>query len=705
MALAATARMPAGGPSWDEEVVPALRKRLEGESRILTKRISAAVSISDLDEASPRPSFSQQAQQQQQQRTSTDRPRPERAATGAPKSSANAKSSSNGTTPGKQRTRTYSTPKLSEIPTNRTAAKPTRIPKAAPPRGRTPSISGNVNGYTAATTNGSSDGNGVLAAVAAKLAKQPSQDTIHIPARVRQTPGLLNEPAPFPPAGSGFTSPAGSQDQHSNGQYNNNNYDYANGGYSNGQYYDNTNGQEEDDDTPPRPSTESTERPFEHWYRGEVSRNGGVGEIKLGKRAEMLEIANYGHTLKQKQALREAELANPTGGAGRGRKRSESAAGIEARRESLYLEDDYAYAQERHIRDEGPLTDLDADPDADGDAEMSDGDYYNHQASSTMVSTPRQQPATRIPGPSPGRITPTPTGAGAGRTTPTSMGGGRTTPTPVAMHRGASEPPSFPASSSTTGQRQPGTNANAKRAATASPPPASSSTANANKRARGAATVSPRATPKAKPGQTKRSVSAQQQAWDRERARASVAYYPSPGGEDGEEGDMADAIPSWTQPVAPPTGRWDDVVLPVVARKKGLEDLYTKADGSPKPKKEEGAVAPAPGTFGWDHSKYRPPRDDIQMDEFGRPLPDSSDPNDPNRTMNDEELSQSQPPPQRQAQEQRPEPPRSPLPFSDYRQGGSGEGVIDLEAAKAKFGAQPVEEEDGGAGCCKCVVM
>ncbi|KAJ7037736.1 hypothetical protein C8F04DRAFT_1393429 [Mycena alexandri] len=756
MAVTATARMAGGGPSWDEEVVPALRKRLEGESRVLTKRISAAVSISDLDEASGRPSFSQQVQTQQQQRTSADRPRPERAATAAPKSSTNAKSSApNGTTAGKQRTRTYSTPKLSEIPANRTTPKPTRIPKAAPPRGRTASISGNVNGYTATTNGGNTtDGNGVLAAAAAKLAKQPSQDTIHIPARVRQTPGLLNEPAPFPPS-SGFTSPAGSQDQHwtshGNGQYN---YD-SNGGYSNAQYYDNnanSNGQDgaEYDDTPPRPSTESTERPFEHWYRGEVSRNGGVGEIKLGKRAEMLEIANYGHTLKQKQALREAELANPTTpsrmgrregdggwgvdgeGGGRGRKRSESVAGIEARRESLYLEDDYAH--ERYIRDEGPLTDLDADVDADGDAEMSDGDYYHHHAASTMAATPTATPRqTRIPGPSPGRITPT-----AGRITPTPTGAGRTTPTPTPMHRGASEPPSFPASSSSSTPAQPARQpANAKRAATASPPPASSSSSS-NKRARqAAATVSPKSAPKAR-AQTKRSVSAQQQAWDRERDRSSVAYYPSPG-DDGEEGDMADAIPSWTQPVAPATGRWDDVslasgwlasflvVLPVVARKKGLEEMYTKADGSPKPRKEEGAVAPAPGTFGWDHSKYRPPRDgdDIQMDEFGQPLPDS----DPDRTMNDEELAafgqrprypptehEQQPVgPQAQSQrgqEQKPEPPRSPMPFSGYQPqsggqaGGPGEGVIDLEAAKAKFGAQRVEEEeDGGAGCCKCVVM
>ncbi|KAJ7163024.1 hypothetical protein C8R46DRAFT_1352840 [Mycena filopes] len=747
MAVTASARM-AGGPSWDDEVVPALRKRLEGESRILTKRISAAVSISSFDEhEQTRPSFSQA------QRTSADRdrPRPERAATGAI-ASANAKSSSgaNGvqTAPPKQRNRTYSTPKLSEIPTNRTTAKPTRIPKAATPRTRTGSISGTAGlngGYVAANSsytatnsyanassanaNANNINDALLAAAGLKLTKQPSQDTIHIPSRVRHTPGLLNEPAPFPPSSSAFTSPATSASHHnSNGAY----YDAHEDGAT---YANDREDADADADAPPRPSTDSTERPFEHWYRGEISRNGGVGELKLGKRAEMLEIANYGHTLKQKEALREAERANPSrlgrGGegrngngeaGGRGRKRSESVAGLDARsRESLYMDvddEENRYYHEQHIRDEGPLTDLD---NADLDAEMSDGDYYIQQhgqfATPTPTATPRQQQppqASRIPGPSPGRITPTPTGQG------------RTTPQ---MQRGASEPPSFPASSSSISQsaRQLGP-AGAKRAATASPPPAAAaSSSSANKKPRqAAATVSPSANARAK-AKAKRTVSANQAQRQRERDgdRRSVAYYPEP---DGEEGDMADAIPEWTQPVAPATGRWDDVVLPVVARKKGLDGLYTRADGSPKPKgKEEGVVAPAPGTFGWDHSKYRPPRDGdgIQMDEFGRPLPDEGASGDPNRTMNDEELAafgqRPRYPPteherqavgpqgqgQWQGQEQRPEPPRSPLPFSGY-QGQvqqPAEGVIDLEAANAKFGAQPVEEDDAGAGCCKCVVM
>lgn len=83
-----------------------------------------------------------------------------------------------------------------------------------------------------------------------------------------------------------------------------------------------------------------------------------------------------------------------------------------------------------------------------------------------------------------------------------------------------------------------------------------------------------------------------------EKNRRSVAVYPTPDG----EGDMAHAIPVWTQPVDEGSN-WDEVrigyscfafslmtiisqvVLPVVARKKGLDDQYEMQDGSPKPAK------------------------------------------------------------------------------------------------------------------------
>ncbi|KAJ7366405.1 hypothetical protein DFH08DRAFT_1071919 [Mycena albidolilacea] len=651
MALTQSAAPFPGGPSWDDEVVPALRKRLEGESRILSKRISL---IEDAVDPSPRPSAD---------RTRTQ-PAPRINGGGAPK----------------QRARTYSQPKLSEIPNSKPrspdpsprAQYQTRIPKAA--RGRTGSITTNNNNYAngyAQRSDSPADLRRPNDAVKL-LAKQPSQDTIHIP--LRQTSGLLNEPAPFGPLASAGPSSTTSHEV-------------------------------EADVAPPRPSNDSEERPFEHWYRGEVSRNGGVGELKLGKRAEMLEIANYGHTLKQKQALREAEASNQ-----RRRKRSESTAGIEGQRGSLYLdEEENGYGGHGRVLDEGPLTDVDnvdvyeeVYGDAEGDAEeMSDGDYYHQQyqygahdtstasaplpapSTPTPTQTPSRQHGTRIP--SPRAVTPTPA---------------------PPMQRGMSEPPSLPASGSLSqaGRRLQQT-PNAKRGAT-SPPPASSSSA--SKRPRAAAT--PKAKPKPKPKVTP-------QRDDKDRR--SVAYYPSPGEDDGE--DLADAIPTWTQPVKPQTGRWDDVVLPVVARKKGLDDHYEKADGSPKPKtKEDRPVEPAAGTFGWDHSKYRPPRG---MDEFGRPVPMDDEGMGTGMSPEEEErmafghrplypptAHEQQPvgprppgPPAMQQQQQQQQRPRSPPPFADAVVN------IDLDAAQAEYGAGKQqgqqEEDDGGAGCCKCVVM
>jgi serine/arginine repetitive matrix protein 1 len=214
----------------------------------------------------------------------------------------------------------------------------------------------------------------------------------------------------------------------------------------------------------------------------------------------------------------------------------------------LYLdEEENGYGGHGRVLDEGPLTDVDnvdiyeeVYGDGEGDAEeMSDGDYYHQQyqygahdtstasaplpASSTPTptQTPSRQHGTRIP--SPRAVTPTPA---------------------PPMQRGQSEPPSLPASGSLSqaGRRLQQT-PNAKRGAT-SPPPASSSSA--SKRPRAAAT--PKAKPKPKPKVTPKRD---------DKDRRSVAYYPSPGEDDGE--DLADAIPTWTQPVKPQTGRWDDV--------------------------------------------------------------------------------------------------------------------------------------------------
>ncbi|KAJ7792389.1 hypothetical protein B0H14DRAFT_3563582 [Mycena olivaceomarginata] len=379
----------------------------------------------------------------------------------------------------KQRTCTYSQPKLSEIPNSKPRTPDpsprsqyqTRIPKAA--RGPTRSITTNnyANGYTQR-----SDLPADLRRVndAAKLlAKQPTQDTIHIP--LRQTSGLLNEPALFGPLASAGPSST-------------------------------TSHKVEPDVAPPRPSNDSEERPFEHWYRGEFSRNGGVGKLKLGKRAEMLEIANYGHTLKQKQVLREAEASNQ-----RRRKRSESTAGIEGQRGSLYLdEEENGYGGHGRVLNEGPLTDVD-----NGDAEeMSDGDYYHQQyqygahdtstasaplsASSTptLTQTPSRQHGTRIP--SPRAVTPTPA---------------------PPMQRGQSEPPVPPRLGLPLAGRPPA--ADTQRQAQRDVPPACVIVL-------GIQALGAVATPKAKP-KPKLKVTPKRDDKD----RRSVVYYPSPGEDEG----------------------------------------------------------------------------------------------------------------------------------------------------------------------------
>jgi hypothetical protein len=172
---------------------------------------------------------------------------------------------------------------------------------------------------------------------------------------------------------------------------------------------------------------------------------------------------------------------------------------------------------------------------------------------------------------------------------------------------------------------------------------------------------------------------------------------------------MVDAIPTWTQPIQK-SGTWDEVVLPVVARKKGLDGQYEQADGSPRPKPPD-PVAPAPGTFGYDYSKYRAPRgEEIPMDEFGKlpsaiqetraPIPESPPP-----TLSP--LTEEPERPIRPARRKTtPRPPDSPAPFSHYRH--TDIPTINVTRPSTDLEPQqqvPHDDEDTGAGCCKCVVM
>lgn len=116
----------------------------------------------------------------------------------------------------------------------------------------------------------------------------------------------------------------------------------------------------------------------------------------------------------------------------------------------------------------------------------------------------------------------------------------------------------------------------------------------------------------------------------------------------------------------------------------------------------------APGTFGFDHSKYRPPRGDaefIPMDEFGRPSTRITE--EPGQTDVDPSSSRFAP----TAHDETPlpvryPPPSSPAPFSDYAPTNDtivvrpvgGKGGADVEQGR-------VDDDDAGGGCCKCVIM
>ena len=166
------------------------------------------------------------------------------------------------------------------------------------------------------------------------------------------------------------------------------------------------------------------------------------------------------------------------------------------------------------------------------------------------------------------------------------------------------------------------------------------------------------------------------------------------------------------------------VVLPVVARKKGLEG-YEQKDGSPKPRPPGPRVyepvslyfipplpciqctcLKAPGTFGIDNSRYRPRTsmdpNDIPMDEFGQrkeeppaspPAPRSPPPSSPIKTQ---PIPSPQPSIQRRAE--------SPAPFAHY---ATDDGGIGAAPGVKDMPPQPrvEQQDDDGGGCCKCVIM
>lgn len=310
------------------------------------------------------------------------------------------------------------------------------------------------------------------------------------------------------------------------------------------------------DHAPERMSSESDERPFEHWYRGDVARNGGVGELRVARRQEMLDIANYGHTLrnaagKSQSGFSSRSRSNSRGrdmpnGRAKGRPRADSAGA----RESIYIDED-AMEDGDAVMDERPLTDLDDDDDYQGYEDQLD-DYYaqtvqphpNGSISSPSLErsdtpTSRQTQNTtrsRIPQPTSRSRTTTPTPGKPTRSVSENALSGPSSPSVPPMQRSATQPlktQDLPSPSITAS-------------------PSAPSTPNAKKRAKSPASSTPSTSKKQKAKAPPSSM--QKRPGAKDENRRSVGQYPLP---DGDE----DAIPTWTQP-RPGNGNWDEVSSP-----------------------------------------------------------------------------------------------------------------------------------------------
>lgn len=121
----------------------------------------------------------------------------------------------------------------------------------------------------------------------------------------------------------------------------------------------------------------------------------------------------------------------------------------------------------------------------------------------------------------------------------------------------------------------------------------------------------------------------------------------------------------------------------------------------------------APGTFGFDGTKYRPTRSDfvsIPMDEFGRPAaPNDNTQSDAAPGGGGREDANGHPPTAFERQRQQSP---SPAPFSHYAPPAATTAKVTLGGLQVQERVhgqrqeqQEQEAEAAGAGCCKCVIM
>ena len=308
------------------------------------------------------------------------------------------------------------------------------------------------------------------------------------------------------------------------------------------------------DSTAPRPSMDSEERPFEHWYRGEVSRNGGVGELRVGRRMEMLEIASHGHT-----------PTRPTdhwrnGGAGVQRRRAGS---TDVRlRGSFYME---AEGEHARVLDEAPPTDFEDDMEFESDFEPRSAEgSTSHVVRSLPVSSLASHQHPGLGAAVDSRTNAAGVGGGGGSLR--SRSASRTAqpsriPTPSSS-RQLSDPPRTPTptqsalpapaepESPKTGPRRP-----RRDNSTPPSPPRVPTVAPQTPKKRAKSPAAMVQSPSAKKSRSRAPPVSHAKSNRDGPQRRSVGEYPVPADE-----NMADAIPTWTQPVSP-GGNWDDVSM------------------------------------------------------------------------------------------------------------------------------------------------
>lgn len=409
------------------------------------------------------------------------------------------------------------------------------------------------------------------------------------------------------------------------------------------------------------------EKPFEHWYRGEAARNGGVGELKVA-RSEMLEIAQFGHRSSP------LGMYSTTGGLRR------RAGSMDEKRES-WIMDENAFKMSKVI-DESPLTDI------EGDDYTTEGERAYPAYSST--SQPR--------------------GIGYNQGGSAADLQGDTlvheedalmSTTPTALSSMPSSKTNQDISISSTGHGQNSTRSQMSPSGSSKIPLGASNGANTTPGK--APSVKSTAAGKAKP-------KPKSQSTTRQRSQTSPSQSTEGHEEANQSVENAEKIP---YRLPPSKGNWDDIVLPAISKKMGIEGYGLKSDGgimeiSEEARRRMSAIPPpVPGLFGYDNSKYKPPRpeEDIQMGDLV--VAPESRPATPKTAS---------PPPPEQVPARTSNGRESPLAFSHYQTNlpplsekppkrKSQVPDIKISHPSAEELAKHKVEEDKHSGCCGCVVQ